>query len=583
MIEKIENRWDYGSVSESVRKVYGNLPESLVFLLLLIVLIFFVHALVMSLGLAADNSMSISKILIDSFILVLIIYPGIYFVFLNNLVKENRNNKNLVTALLPSKELFDNLMDEMNEGLVIINRSNEILFVNNKMLELLGYSKLELNRKSFTDLLKDESKELFRKYIDRNDKFFQERFEVQLIKSDRDYNWVLISQSNLVDEKRNMNGCLMVITNIEEMKQTQQVLLNSEIQLRSIVNSMPSILLFVDLYGVIVSANLFAVEYFYSLGIDQIIGKSIEDYIDSNFYFEYEEHFATTLRESISTIEYPVSLFGKKRYFREISVPYFHMHNGISGCISVISDISSQCEKEQKLTIAKEKAEKSDKLTSEFLSKLSDEVRTPLNIIVNSANLLIEECNNFTPQVKEYHDFINQEVSKLIMTFEMMLELSEMVNENYKVTFKRIELVSKILIRVLKKVETISKNKNIVINIENNAVTTFVTGDEHSLFQIFYHIIHNAVKFSKHSKVEIALMSDVDKLIVHIRDSGIGISENYMTKMFEPFTQEDDSNTRKYLGLGLALVKHHCDLNHIKIAIRSKKDVGSTIVLEIPI
>ena len=116
-------------------------------------------------------------------------------------------------------------------------------------------------------------------------------------------------------------------------------------------------------------------------------------------------------------------------------------------------------------------------------------------------------------------------------------------------------------------------NKN-----KNNSIKC----DEYSIHQIFSNLIDNAVKYTASGSVIIELRKDKDnKIEVEVKDTGIGISEDYLQNLFLPFSQEEQGYTRKFdgNGLGLALVKKYCELNNIGISVSSKKGTGTSFTL----
>jgi signal transduction histidine kinase len=106
-----------------------------------------------------------------------------------------------------------------------------------------------------------------------------------------------------------------------------------------------------------------------------------------------------------------------------------------------------------------------------------------------------------------------------------------------------------------------------------------VLSDEYSITQIFANLIDNAIKYTKKGKVEILLEKNkTGNITVEVKDTGIGINKEFLPRIFEPFTQEEQGYTRSFEGngLGLALVKRYCELNNIIIEVDSVKNEGST-------
>jgi signal transduction histidine kinase len=123
---------------------------------------------------------------------------------------------------------------------------------------------------------------------------------------------------------------------------------------------------------------------------------------------------------------------------------------------------------------------------------------------------------------------------------------------------------------------------NIKFNIVSNAKSGIVRADKYSVYHIFNQIVDNAVKYTEKGAISISLNNaENNKLEISVSDTGIGISEEYFPIIFMPFTQEEQGYTRRFEGngLGLALVKKYCDLNHAEIKITSKKEIGTTVTV----
>jgi len=127
------------------------------------------------------------------------------------------------------------------------------------------------------------------------------------------------------------------------------------------------------------------------------------------------------------------------------------------------------------------------------------------------------------------------------------------------------------------------ENKNITLNIQSKTHLTKIRGDYFTIVQIFSNLIDNAVKYTNNGSVEIILYLNImNQLCVDVKDTGIGISEEFMPRLFTPFTQEESGYTRTYEGngLGLALVKKYAEMNNIEITVKSRKDIGSTFTVK---
>ncbi|MCK9280238.1 MAG: GAF domain-containing protein [Melioribacteraceae bacterium] len=232
------------------------------------------------------------------------------------------------------------------------------------------------------------------------------------------------------------------------------------------------------------------------------------------------------------------------------------------------------------LISAKEKAEFSNKLKSEFLAQMSHEIRSPMSVIISFTNLIREVLGmNLTPELSEYFDGIDTASSRLIRTIDLILNTSEIKLGTYEPSISEIEIISEIIDGVRNEYDPLIRKKGLEFHYHSDLPKALINGDKYSLYQIFVNLIHNAFKYTQVGSISIIIKTNSEKgeLYISIEDTGIGISEEYMENIFQPFMQEEMGYSRRYEGngLGLALVKNYCDLNRISINVESKKGVGS--------
>ena len=246
-----------------------------------------------------------------------------------------------------------------------------------------------------------------------------------------------------------------------------------------------------------------------------------------------------------------------------------------------IHDITIQVKAEEALRIAKQKAEYSEKIKTEFLSQMSHEIRTPVNSISQALEFLKDELN-----LKEEDDLnvvmnIMDYASKRIMrTIHLILNLAEVTSGAYETVNTRIDLYTDCARQLYHEFYPQAKEKGVNFSIKRNTDLTQISADEYSIKCIFENILDNSVKFTEHGSIELVIDRDeTNKLFVDIHDTGIGISEDYLPNIFKAFSQEETGYTRKFdgNGLGLALVKKYCEINNADISIQSDKNLGTKV------
>lgn len=249
-------------------------------------------------------------------------------------------------------------------------------------------------------------------------------------------------------------------------------------------------------------------------------------------------------------------------------------------------DILERERTRQELMRAKEMAESSSRLKSEFLAQISHEIRTPLNTILSFASLLRYELEELLSEdLKDGFKIISNGGKRLIRTIDLILNMSEINTGSYDLQFSKFDLVRDILENLLLEFSSSAQVKGLKFTLRNDSAAALITADAYTVTQIFLNLIDNAIKFTNEGNVQIIVSDGPDgSLVVEITDTGIGMSEEYMSKIYTPFSQEDTGYTRKYEGngLGLALVKKCCQLNQADISVASRKGNGTRFTVVFP-
>jgi len=169
---------------------------------------------------------------------------------------------------------------------------------------------------------------------------------------------------------------------------------------------------------------------------------------------------------------------------------------------------------------------------------------------------------------------VNLASNRIIRTIDLLLNAAELQTGGYEPRFHQIDLDKDILNKLYKEQLQNAKQRGLefIYNCELNDPK--ILADDYSTTHIFANL-----NYTKKGKVEILLTKNEDgNVVVEIKDTGIGIAEEFIPKLFKPFSQEEQGYSRSFEGngLGLALVKNYCDVNNALIEVESVKNVGST-------
>lgn len=251
-------------------------------------------------------------------------------------------------------------------------------------------------------------------------------------------------------------------------------------------------------------------------------------------------------------------------------------------------DITEVLQREKELQEAKIAAEKANKSKSLFLANMSHEIRTPMNGIIGLSHIIKKELTG--PNMEELTGYLNdvQESARdLLRIINDILDYSDLELGRASLEEKPVNLE-----RVVKEIqryyqeETSRKKIKFNIEIDENFKDIFL-GDEGKIKQILLHVAGNGVKYTSFGEVRISLSAPRDKVRINISDTGIGIPQDKKSKIFQGFTQLEESTIRSYkgAGLGLAIVKGLVDLMKGEITVENSKIgmVGTAFIIDLPL
>lgn len=195
-------------------------------------------------------------------------------------------------------------------------------------------------------------------------------------------------------------------------------------------------------------------------------------------------------------------------------------------------------ERTTELQTAKEKAELSDRLKSEFLSQISHEIRTPLNAVISSASLIESEMMERADEfMRPLFESLKSGTKRIIRTVDLILNMAQIHTNTYTLIPEKICL-NKIISSAAGKYRSVAKDKNLLFNIILPSDDLFVLGDSHAISEIFEQLIDNAINFTAKGSITLSLSQIENNYIVIVEDTGVGISENFLPQLFAYFSQE---------------------------------------------
>ncbi len=470
-------------------------------------------------------------------------------------------------------------------SMVVLTDTDWIIqYVNPRFEEVTGYSKKEALGKNLRHLLEGESAS----DIDFRDiqavvvqgKTWQGRFHNR--RKDGTLYWESAVISPVTDPEGRVTQILSLKQDITDQVEAREQLERNEQRFRSVVENSND-----GLY--VLSGNHFL---YVNSRFTEITGFSEKEVTDESFDYTVmmtekgkatvEERVAARKRGKSVPDQYifqGITKSGKIRYF-EVSISPIEW-DGTPATLGNLRDVTDTILLQEELKNALELAKQGEEIKRLFLANMSHEIRTPLNAIIGFTDLLHNTLQDRLTE--EEQSFFNQVIdsgNRLIHTVHEIMDMSQLEAGSFKVYPETVDLVE-ILKGVFLSREAGARNKALAYSLDCQEEKVFIYADPMCIQRALENLIDNAIKYTEKGSVIVCLKRRKQKVLIEIRDTGIGISEDYLSKLFKPFSQESEGYTKKYqgVGLGLALTKQYLDLNSVEIEVSSKKGKGTRIFL----
>jgi PAS domain S-box-containing protein len=271
---------------------------------------------------------------------------------------------------------------------------------------------------------------------------------------------------------------------------------------------------------------------------------------------------------------------------REIELFLARMQTDYEGkafLLNIFRDISKKKEYEEGLKIAKERAEEVSMLKSSILANMSHEIRTPLNGILGSAENILGSIQD-QPHLASQVQIIQESGERLLHTINAILDLSKIQSDRRNVNYEETN-INDFFSKILLPHKASAIKKRILLTLKHRTKPFVANIEREYITMIVNHVVGNSIKYSNEGMVTVETEKRDEYLILKVTDQGVGISEEYLNKLFSPFEQESNGYDRKFegAGLGLAVTKQLLDQLSGTIDIESIKGKGTKVFIKIPL
>ncbi|MBN2746982.1 MAG: PAS domain S-box protein, partial [Bacteroidales bacterium] len=380
---------------------------------------------------------------------------------------------------------------------------------------------------------------------------------------------------------------------IEEKLKTESLLLSkSEQKFRQIVENSNDIFFYFDMHTrhfKYISPKLFDILGYSSSEVIPMNPETYLEFIHPDYRVGFENMLKNVIHahnEGLEVIQKDFKIKSKAGNYRWLSGS-FCITNNTEGkpnqLLGSLHDITKIKEYEDELTVAKEKAQESDRLKSVFLANLSHEIRTPMNGILGFAGLMkTEELDK--EEYLTYVDVIEKSGKRLLNLINELINISKIEAGQFTVTKTQINIYE-LLDELYQFFSLEARTKGLELRISTLGITkqTIFNTDKDKIYEVLINLIKNALKYTDSGFVEIGVEKHPNSYYFYVSDSGRGIPEEKQSYIFERFRQVEETNFREGTGLGLSIAKGFVELMEGNIGFTSEVGLGSRFWIDLPI
>lgn len=513
----------------------------------------------------------------------------------NELLNQNKELfKNAASSFGDYEHIFIKLIDSLEDAFWF-SVGNKVVYINPVFEKIWGISceDIYLNPNILTDLIHIDDKQRVMNILSKEQLGDESllNYDYRILRLDKTIRWVRAKSVSVFNENNRIIN-IGVTRDITQEKETALRLLQSENTFRMLFENMPT---GVAIYKCLDNGEHFVIVNF-NKAAEEITLTKRENVINKHLLEVFPNMGNSPLFKALQEVERTgEELHLKPFYYKDDKREGWrenHLYKLSTGEIVAIFDDVTDREnanillKKQNLELleAKRRAEESNSLKTEFLNNMSHEIRTPMNGIIGFSELL----NNpdITDQERSLFSKTVQNSSyQLLRIIDDILEISTLETKQKQIVeteFDLNELLEELLaiFNLKRTIGDVSLNfKKSLPNSQSRIIL-----DKTKLNKILSNIIENALRYTEKGFVEIGYYLEANNIVLYVKDSGIGISPENHSMVFERFSQEDKDLSRKYggLGLGLAISKESARLMGGDITLESVKGKGSTFFIILP-
>lgn len=511
--------------------------------------------------------------------------------------------KLLKHELQQSEERFKGAFNNSSFGSALVSLNGNWIVVNNRMTEILGYTKEEFKELSFVEFTYKDDVEIdlaYKKQMDEGEiSYFH--FEKRFIHKNQSLVWVHLSVSTVKDSNGNVQYYVAQVVDISERKRMEEenrllIEENNRNKAQQLIEAKNWYRLLADnTIDLVCLHNLDSSFKYVSPSIknllgytpEDLIGKYPADLVHPEDLAKFKNQIGKIIKENkrISEQVRLLNSYGEYQWF-ETNATLVYENNVPVSYQSSTRDITQRKKAEKIIEDTLIQERQLNELRTNLVSTISHEFRTPMTTIRTSAELIamyIENSNfNNTPQVEKRIETITKEIDRIVELMDAVLTISK--DDADKTSFNPVICnLKEICLDVIETSFAHQKDNRIVEVFFESSIST-IFADINLIKYTLFNLLSNAFKYSVgFGNVKLNLKEKDENIIVEVIDNGIGIPEDDQPKLFNTFFRASNSNGIQGTGLGLYIIKTFTEKNSGSVTLESQLGKGTKVTLEFPL
>lgn len=496
--------------------------------------------------------------------------------------------KSAVEDLSRQKSIMESILHHLPAGVFLKDLEGRYQHCNRTFCDWHGKAFRELKGRTASEIFSPEKARLF----DENDQFCRTNLQVvehesELVSRDGRTVYEHTIRFPVLDSNGHLIYTGGIDIDISQRKAAEQELKQSHNRLQALADNLPEVITLKDQQGRFLFVNR-RFEEWTGFSLDDVYLKTVQDIYAPHQAKSFKEldDYVLQQREIYShevELEYPD---GGIRTVINTRYPICTESDELVGMGTINHDITERKQAEIALRIAKEQAESADRLKSSFLATMSHELRTPLNSIIGFSGILLQGlAGELNEEQNKQLGMVKNSASHLLSLINDILDISKIEAGSMEVDSGEFELAVAIHNSV-NIVKPAADKKSLPLEISLLGNVGYLNSDRRRVEQILLNLLSNAIKFTEQGVIQITCQKSDDSVLISVKDSGVGIKEEDMPRLFQPFLQlEQNTSTRKHegTGLGLALSRKLAQILGGDIEVQSCWNRGSVFTLSLPL